>query len=270
MWRAKKNLKRDKQRAARWKRAAVIAGLSAAVGCGGFIAAKELGWVDRAARVGRFFAPHVRFSLREVQVNGTRRLAGSEVVTMSGLRPGMSMWEISLGAVEKKLLGHPWVRNAVARREFPHRVVIEIEERRPRAVAALERFYYVDADGFIFREVGKGEETDLPIISGLDRNDWVSRSVSFREKIRELLEVSDLFAERSLPLSEVRFAKSGSVVFYPIGLRAALHMGWGEWDGKLERLERVLSAWKGSESRLAELDVSFRDQVVARLRPSEG
>jgi hypothetical protein len=46
-------------------------------------------------------------------------------------------------------------------------------------------------------------------------------------------------------------------------------MGWGEWDDKLARLERLLALWQGHEERLASLDLSFRDQVVARLRRAE-
>ena len=53
---------------------------------------------------------------------------------------------------------------------------------------------------------------------------------------------------------------------YTTGLPMALHMGWGDWDDKLERMERLLTLWKGNEERLASLDMSFRDQIVARLR----
>jgi hypothetical protein len=49
----------------------------------------------------------------------------------------------------------------------------------------------------------------------------------------------------------------------------ALRMGWGDWEDKLARLERLLALWKGNEARLASLDVSFRDQIVARLRRVE-
>jgi hypothetical protein len=47
-------------------------------------------------------------------------------------------------------------------------------------------------------------------------------------------------------------------------------MGWGEWDAKLKRLDRVLALWKGNEERLASLDASFNNQVVARLRKIQG
>jgi len=45
-------------------------------------------------------------------------------------------------------------------------------------------------------------------------------------------------------------------------------VGWGDWQGKVQRLERVLEMWKGKEARLASLDLSFRDRVVAKLRNS--
>ena len=51
-----------------------------------------------------------------------------------------------------------------------------------------------------------------------------------------------------------------------MGRRVALAMGTGNWEDKLKRLERVLALWKGNEDRLAVLDLSFRNQVVARLR----
>jgi len=45
-----------------------------------------------------------------------------------------------------------------------------------------------------------------------------------------------------------------------------MRLGSGDWDAKLQQLGRVLALWKGHEERLASLDVSFKDQVVARLK----
>jgi hypothetical protein len=55
-------------------------------------------------------------------------------------------------------------------------------------------------------------------------------------------------------------------VIYTTAFPVALHMGWGDWEDKLRRVDRVLKLWKGHEARLAALDASFADQVVARLR----
>ena len=58
------------------------------------------------------------------------------------------------------------------------------------------------------------------------------------------------------------------MVVYTTAYPLALHMGWGDWDDKLRRLDRVLQLWKGHEGRLVALDASFRDRVVVRLRPN--
>jgi hypothetical protein len=69
-------------------------------------------------------------------------------------------------------------------------------------------------------------------------------------------------------LSEIHFDAPDRVVLYTVDYPVALHMGSGDWEAKLQRLNRVLSLWKGHEERLISLDVSFRDQVVTRLRQS--
>ena len=67
-------------------------------------------------------------------------------------------------------------------------------------------------------------------------------------------------------MSEIHFDTSDRLVVYTVKFPISLHMGWGDWEAKLRRLDRVLTLWKDKESRIASLDLGFRDQVVARLR----
>jgi len=76
-------------------------------------------------------------------------------------------------------------------------------------------------------------------------------------------------AQRSHSLSEIHFDAPDRLVVYTTAYPVALNMGWGEWDEKLARMERLLEVWKGHEERLVLLDMSFRDQVVARLRRAQ-
>ena len=110
------------------------------------------------------------FSVREIQVRGADKVSGDEVIAMAGLRRGMSTWNIDLAAIEKKIGRHPWVRRVFVRREFPRRVIIDVEERTPKAIVALRKLYYVDADGVVFKEVGPGENVNLPLLTGLRRS----------------------------------------------------------------------------------------------------
>lgn len=209
------------------------------------------------------------FSVREIQVRGANKVSGDEVVAMAGLRRGMSTWDIDLGAIEKKIGRHPWVRRVFVRREFPRRIIIDVEERTPKAIVALRKLYYVDADGVVFKEVGPGENVKLPLLTGLRAEQFTAADPSTRKRIRDALRLSEMMVQRSHSLSEIHFAKPDRLVVYTTAYPIALHMGWGNWAEKLTRMERLLALWKGNERRLASLDMSFSDQVVAHLRRVE-
>lgn len=213
---------------------------------------------------------HPYFAVREIKVNGGTKVGGNEIATMAGLSHGMRIWDIDPVAIEKKVAKHPWVKRVVVRREFPHRVGIDVEERVARAILVLGGLYYVDAEGFVFKEVGESEPADLLLLTGLRQEDLVAEPHANRMKFQEALRLGELAEGRSLALSEVRFVSAAGVVLYPADYPVALHMGWGDWERKLQRLEQVLALWQGRENRLAALHVDFSDQVVARSRGTEG
>jgi len=233
-------------------------------------------YVDRVqvaqvtVRVRDFFLYHPYFSVQEIQVRGGEKIGGSEIVAMAGLTHGMSIWKIDSEGIEGKVGRHPWVKHVLVRREFPHRVVIEVEERSPKAVVIMGKLYYVDAEGFVFKEVGEGERADFPLLTGLRQAELAARAYSARQKIQEALRLADLMRRSSLPLSEIHFNSGGGIVIYPMAYSIALHFGWGDWDEKIKRLQRILEVWNGRENRLATLDLRFRDQVVAQLKKVQG
>ena len=211
---------------------------------------------------------HPYFSVQEIRVRAGDKVGGSEIVAIAGMNHGMNIWKVDPAAIERKVGKHPWVKRVLVRRELPRRVVIEVEEREAKGIVVLGRLYYVDADGLVFKEVGEVEKTDFPILTGLKQGDLASQNHAIRQKIREALKVADMMRQGSLALSEIHFSPQGGAVLYPMAYPVALHVGWGDWQGKVQRLKRVLEMWKGKEARLASLDLSFRDRVVAKLRNS--
>jgi cell division protein FtsQ len=206
------------------------------------------------------------FSVREIQVRGGEKFGGNEIVTLAGLKHGMNIWRIEPATIEKKVAKHPWVRRVLVRREFPRRVVIEIEERTPRAIVAMGKLYYVDSDGIVFKEVGAGESVQFPLLTGLRPDELGSRDPAIRRKIQDAVRLSDLMTKDSRAISEIHFEAADRVILYTTAYPLALHMGWGDWEDKVRRVDRVLKLWKGHEERLVTLDASFADQVVARVR----
>jgi cell division protein FtsQ len=219
-----------------------------------------------AASLRDFFLDSSYFSVREIQVRGGDKVSGHEIVAVAGLRQGMSIWKVELDQIEKKIAKHPWVRRVLVRREFPSRIIIDVEERTPRAIVAVRKLYYVDSDGAVFKEVAPGEDVKFPLLTGLRAEDVMAADPAVRRRIQDAMRLAELMAQRSHSLSEIHFDALDRLVVYTTSYPVALYMGWGDWDEKLDRMERLLTLWKGHEQRLASLDMSFRDQVVARLR----
>jgi cell division protein FtsQ len=222
-----------------------------------------------AASLRDFVMENQYFSVREIQVRGADKVSGNEIVTIAGLRQGMSIWKVALDRIEKKIAKHPWVRRVLVRREFPSRIIIDVEERTPKAIVAVRKLYYVDSDGAVFKEVAPGENVKFPLLTGLRAEDVMAAGPAVRRRIRDAMRLAELMAQRSHSLSEIHFDALDRLVVYTTSYPVALHMGWGDWDEKLDRMEHLLTLWKGHEERLASLDMSFRNQVVARVRRAQ-
>jgi cell division protein FtsQ len=253
------------RRSWRWLGAVVVVAVGAVAGL-------FYGWGGRMDAVGvtvrAFVMDSPYFSVSEIKVRGGDKVGGSAIVAIAGLKHGMNIWTIDPAAIEKKISGEPWVRRVVVRREFPRRIVIDVEERVAKAIVAMGKLYYVDGDGVIFKEVGDGENVQFPLVTGLRPEDLTASDPKLRRRLQDAVHLGDLMTNDAHTLSEIHFDAPDRVVLYTVDYPVALHMGSGDWEAKLRRLNRVLSLWKGHEERLISLDVSFRDQVVTRLRQS--
>lgn len=258
------NRKRDEQRGRRrWLIAGVLLSLLLAAA----VLHRLRGPMAVALRSTRnFVADNRYFAVRQIEVHGGEKVGGHEIVAMAGLRRGMNIWSVDAVAIEKKIAKHPWVRRVLVRRDFPRRVVIDVEERRPKAIVGAGKLYYIDADGVVFKEVDAGENIKFPMLTGIRAEALMQGDLAVRKRIRVAVRLIDLMAQRSHTLSEIHFEAPDRLVVYPTQFPVAWRLGWGDWEEKLARLDRLLELWKGNEERLASLDMSFRDQVVARVR----
>jgi cell division protein FtsQ len=223
-------------------------------------------WTSALASAHRFVFESSYFSVSEIQVRGGEKFGGHEIVTLAGLKHGMNIWHIDPAMIEGKVAKHPWVRRVLVRREFPRRVVIEVEERTPKAILAMGKLYYVDSEGVVFKEVGAGESVEFPLLTGFRRDEVGSRDPAVRRRIQDAVRLSDLMAKDSRTISEIHFEATDRLILYTTAYPLAVRMGWGDWEDKVRRVDRVLKLWKGHEERLVSLDASFGDQVVARVR----
>ena len=234
---------------------------------GRWAADKTVGGVQTAARqtLG-FLVAHPYFAVREVKVLGAEKLKGADIVVMSGLGPNTRIWNIDPAELEERVRQHPWVKRVLVRRELPARLVITIEEWKPGGIVALDKLYYVADDGVIFKALDEEDSVDFPFITGLRAAKLSPRDPATRKKLAEVLSFGRTVEQTTVGLSEIRFQPGGGIVLYPVSYAVPFHMGWGDWEAKLDRLQWFVREFPGQGARFEAVDVSFKGQVVARPR----
>jgi cell division protein FtsQ len=240
-----------------------------AIAAAAIAALLALGW--RAAIAGDLLR------VRELRFEGLERISAEELLEISPVRPGEHLLSADVGALEAALRRHPWIQAAEVSRTLPPALVARVTERRAVAIVELGGLYLVDAGGAVFKRAVPGDGLDLPVIRGVDREAWVERRAEVEPLLGAALALLARWSERGLdrraPISELRVdAQYGTTVWAGHdGLEVRL--GTGDLPGKLERLERVLSAIdaEGRRAEVLHLDNRRRpDWVAVRLAGRRG
>ncbi|MDT4942663.1 MAG: cell division protein FtsQ [Pseudonocardiales bacterium] len=100
-----------------------------------------------------YASPLMRLS--SITVKGTSRLSTGQVLAAAGVRPGVPLVEVPVGAVRGRVASLPLVAGVRVDRDWPNRLVIEVTERRPVAAvssggAAGSEVVLVDSAGVAF------------------------------------------------------------------------------------------------------------------------
>jgi cell division protein FtsQ len=210
--------------------------------------------------------------VREVRFEGLSRATAQELLELSPVRRGDHLLLCDPALVEAALRRHPWVATVEVRRTLPPALEVRVTERRAAALVDLGALYLVDPAGEVFKRALPGDGLDLPVVTGIGREDWVERRAEAEPLLRAALALLDRWAERGLdrraPVSEIHVsAEYGTTLWAgPDGLEVRL--GNGALPEKLARLERVLAAVEAEGRRAEVLHLENRrrpDWVAVRL-----
>jgi cell division protein FtsQ len=208
---------------------------------------------------------HPYFAVNQIVLSGAQALDRDSVLAAADLYVGMSIWTVDPATAEERIEELAWVREAQVRREFPNRVRIAILEREPVAIAVVEGLQYVDRTGRVLGPVRPGAHVDLPFVTGLKGQHLQGSGVPV---LRRALRFIRLCEKRHCAggVSEVHLHPVHGLVLIPREAPVPVIVGWGRWNGKIDRLERVLAAWEGNEARISSIDVTLRRSVIVKVR----
>lgn len=215
---------------------------------------------------GRLAVQHVlaspRFALREISVSLTTHLTRDEVLELAGIEEGDRLLEINPEAVAAKVAAHPWIASAHVRRQLPSKLTIDLVERRAVAVVALGGLYLLGPDGHPFKRATMEEADGLPVITGIDRNQYAQAKEAGEAAFREALALLTAYGARPgrPAISEVNVDPHLGFTLFLLEGGAELRLGRDEFSKKLARLDQIFEAVRASAG-LGALEVVHLDHL---------
>jgi cell division protein FtsQ len=204
--------------------------------------------------------------IAEIRFSGLARATPDELAALSPVRPGDNVFAADLRAMERALATHPWVRAARVARRLPRALEVRVEERAPLAVVELGGLYLVDRDAVPFKRAQPGDGLDLPLVTGLSRDDYVERRAELEPVLAGALALVERYAVSPLgaraPVSEVHVDLESGTTIYVGEAGTQVRLGTGDLPQKLARLERTLDELARHDRRA---EVVHLDN---RVRPS--
>jgi cell division protein FtsQ len=210
--------------------------------------------------------------IRAISFEGLSRVSDRELLELSTVLPGDHLLLADLDRMQAALARHPWVEAVAVRRTMPPGLVVTVTERRAAALVDLGGLYLIDRSARVFKRAAPGDGLDLPVVTGIARDEWVERRAEVEPLLASALALVDLWAarglDRQMPVAEIHVDRDyGTTLFVGDGA-AEVRLGTGDLPDKLSRLSRVLDALEadGREADVVHLDNRRRpDWVTVRV-----
>jgi cell division protein FtsQ len=193
------------------------------------------------------------FRVRAVEVDGAHFLAPSEIVAAMRIDTTVSVWD-DVRPIAARLGAMQEIQEASITRKLPGTLVVRVTEKAPVAlIPAIGDLRVYDGNGTVLPIDPARIDLDLPIVNHPDR-----RVLKLLDKVRS--QIPGLFAR----ISDVRRLDSGELVMRmpDIVVRAPADVD----PQRLAEVVPVAADLARRHVRAAELDLRYRDQVVARLQ----
>ena len=193
------------------------------------------------------------FRVRKVEVLGLRYTPAAEVLARLRVDTTRSVWD-PLAPLADRVMAHPQIASAVVSRRLPGTLVVEVVERRPVALVPVgAELRAVDERGVVLPLDPSRTPVDAPVVTA-PRDAGVYHLLGQMQR-----EAPQLYAR----ISSIRSAGGGELLLQvaDVPVRTMTRVTLARLSD-IEPVERDLAR---RQLRAAELDLRYRDQVIARL-----
>jgi cell division protein FtsQ len=213
-----------------------------------------------------------RFEVRGLVYEPTRHLDDQRVRELLALEPGTNLLSLDLKELGERVAADPWVARATVTRKLPDTLEVVVEEHEPAALVLAGKLYLANREGVLFKQVERHERGDLPVVTGIQREQLVEDRDAAQARVRAALEVLTHYQAKHRPrLSELHLGEAGEVSLYTAESGTQLRLGRGDVEPKLARFDALRAAIgeRADELEVVHLDAGSTpnrpDRIVARF-----
>lgn len=212
------------------------------------------------------------FRVEQIQVAGNTQMDRDDIIGLSDIETGDMTFDLDLHLIGRKISENPWIREAQVSRIFPKQVVINIEERQPRAIINLDYLYYLDELGEVFKVLGSSDSLDYPVITGFDREVLQQGDKESARQLKSIVALIDDLKQREIfdldQVSEIHLEAGGGICLYTYVGAVKIRLGRCDYEEKIDRLERLYAKLQKRLPVLDYIDLNVDERIIVRIERS--
>jgi cell division protein FtsQ len=219
----------------------------------------------------RYFQHSGQLNIGEVKIMGCMNIVESELLNLAKVDFRSNLINLDLQEMSRRLAQHPWVEKANVRRDFSGKaLIIEVQERVPRALILLDDLYLMDRNGEIFKKAEAKEKLDFPILTGLNLPECKQKEPRAMELLQQAMGFLDHMEGRKIftirEISEIHLSKKNGLTLYTLNGGVPIRLGAGDFADKLNRLEKVLPDLRSKLKQVEYLALNYPKKVVVKMK----
>jgi cell division protein FtsQ len=193
------------------------------------------------------------FRVRRLEIVGTRYIASSDIVTRANVDTTRSVWDPT-APIAVRVKGHPGVQTVVVSRKLPGTLVITVTEYQPIAlVPGPQGFRVFDERGVALPIDPSRVDVDAPVLATADV-----------PLLRLLAGIRGAIPDFYARVSELKRVGKYELLFQ-VGDMPVRAMAGVSVD-ELNQVAPVEDDLRKRAVRAIELDLRYKDQIIARLQ----
>jgi len=212
-----------------------------------------------------------RLHVGEIKVMGCMNATEAELLSLAKVDFRASLIDLDLRGVSARLAEHPWVKRVKVRRDWARKaLIIEVQERVPRAFILFEDLYLVDGQGEAFKKAEPKDGLDFPVLSGLQRQEVMGGDERAKNLIHQALELLEFLGQQKVftaqEVSEIHLSKQNGLTLFTLSGGIPIRLGSGGFPEKINCLAKVFPDLKPKFEGLESVDLNYPKKVVVKMK----